>query len=93
MQSRVHNKRREGEYLQYPVQVHCIKFGSWYHMLKYLTPKVVTGYYVKQFYSFYMAAVVYINDECGLDIDTRYGNQPNNSKLEIHKPLIHCNSP
>ena len=37
---------------------------------------------------FYMAAVVVINDECGLRIKAHHRNKPNNSKLSLYKVLF-----
>ena len=43
---------------------------------------------VKQFYSFYMAAVVGINTRHGHSIDTRHKNQPCVSKLVLYNLLL-----
>ena len=39
-----------------------------------------------------MAAVVIIGSGRGLRIEAHCGNEPNKSKLALHKPLYHCNS-
>ena len=41
-------------------------------------------YWLNKFYSFYMAAVVAINDGCGLTVKVRCINQPNKSKLSLY---------
>ena len=43
-------------------------------------------------YSFYMAAIVCIVNRHGLTIEACHRNQPNKSKLALHKPLLHFNS-
>ena len=39
-------------------------------------------------YSCYMAAVVIINDGCGLEVEACRRSQPNKSKLLLYKPLL-----
>ena len=39
-----------------------------------------------------MAAVVGIVSGHDVSIHTRHGNYPNESKLALYKPLLHCNS-
>ena len=44
---------------------------------------------LKNFYSFYMVAVVSIVNRCGLSVDVHHRNQPNKNKLLLYKPLIY----
>ena len=44
--------------------------------------------WLNKFYSFYMAAVVVIDDGCGLTVEAHRINQPNKSKLLLYKPLL-----
>ena len=43
---------------------------------------------LKQLYSCYVAAVVVIDDGCGLSVETRRIKQPNKSKLSLYKLLL-----
>ena len=42
-------------------------------------------------YGFYMAAEVDIDGARDVSIYMCHGNYPNNSKLALYKPLLHCN--
>ena len=44
--------------------------------------------WLNKIYGSYMVAVVGIISRCGLSIDVQHGNQPNESKLVQHKPLL-----
>ena len=44
--------------------------------------------WLNKFYSFYMAAVVVINDGRGLTVEARRINQPDKSELLLYKPLL-----
>ena len=37
---------------------------------------------------FYIVVVVFIDDGHGLGVEVRHINQPNKSKLSLHKPLL-----
>ena len=43
-----------------------------------------------KFYGFYMAAVVDIDSGHDVSIYTCRGNYPDNNKLVLYKPLLHC---
>ena len=44
--------------------------------------------WLNKLYSFYMAAVVVINDGHGLTVEAHRINQPNKSELLLYKPLL-----
>ena len=44
--------------------------------------------WLNKFYSFYMTAVVVIDDGHGLTVEARRINQPNKSKLSLYKLLL-----
>ena len=44
--------------------------------------------WLNKIYSFYMAAVVIIDDGRGLTVEVCHINQPNKSKLSLYKPLL-----
>ena len=44
--------------------------------------------WLNKFYSFYMTAIVGIVSRHGLAVEAHHRNQPNKSKLVLHKPLL-----
>ena len=64
------------------------------HMVDFRRPGHIWTLYnwLNKLYSFYMAAVVDNVRRLGLSIHVRRINQPNKSKLELYKPLIHMYS-
>ena len=55
----------------------------------WLAALITTYDCLNKFYSIYMAAIVSIASRRGLSIDACHTNQPNKSKLQLYKLLIH----